>query len=201
MDSASSGAEAEVRPTAYLGRPAVMKRRLPKRYRHPDLDRSLRSRRTRTEARLIREAREAGARTPIIYDIDLDEGALVMEDIGGVTAKRAIDDGGGIAVCQAIGAAVAAIHRASIAHGDLTTSNMIWRDGAIWLIDFSMGASNATVEELGTDLHLMDEAFRSSHSGDPALFQAVLSSYRQGFDGAEAVIARMRDIESRGRYS
>ncbi len=65
------GAEATVSNVVFLGREAVMKSRPPKAYRLPELDRHIRSVRTRNEARLMREARKAGVRTPCVYDIDL----------------------------------------------------------------------------------------------------------------------------------
>ena len=69
----TSGAEGSVYRISYLGRRAMVKIRSPKQYRIPELDRRIRSQRIRAEARLIREARSAGIRTPIIYDVDTKE--------------------------------------------------------------------------------------------------------------------------------
>ena len=66
-----AGAEAEVEETEFLGRPAMVKIRPPKGYRLPELDAHIRSTRTRSEARIMHEARLAGVRTPCIYDLDL----------------------------------------------------------------------------------------------------------------------------------
>ena len=87
----ASGAEGSVYETEFLGRAAVSKVRSPKAYRVPELDSALRSRRTRSEARLLREARRAGVRTPVVYLADPQEGVLVMERVEGPTVKAYLD--------------------------------------------------------------------------------------------------------------
>lgn len=86
----ASGAEGSVYETEFLGRRAVAKVRAPKGYRIPELDDQIRSRRTRTEARIMREARKAGVRTPLIYLVDPAGGEIVMERTDGPTAKSVI---------------------------------------------------------------------------------------------------------------
>lgn len=204
MEIIRKGAEAEIRIDMWMGRSVIVKSRVPKSYRHPELDRHLRSLRTKNEARLIREARQFGVPTPIIYDIDLQKAELVMEKIEGERVKDALskaDDRDIAKICKEIGRLTAVLHRNGIAHGDLTTSNMILRDGKIWLIDFSLGEKNAKIEELGVDFHLLKEAFLSAHSEIFDKFQIVIDSYREHFENADAVIKRMKEIESRGRYT
>lgn len=182
----------------------MMKSRVVKAYRHPSLDESLRASRTRNEARLMQEARRHGVPTPIIYDIDLAKAELVMEEIEGERVKDALIGAGeeeAEAVCREIGRLVALLHRAGIAHGDLTTSNMILRGGRIWLIDFSLGGRNAEPEEMGVDLHLLKEAFQSAHSERFRLFDVVLRSYSAHNPNAKLVLAKIKEIEGRGRYT
>lgn len=185
-------------------RDVVIKSRVPKRYRHPGLDRSLRSQRTRNEARLLHEAREAGVPTPIIYDIDVHCAELTMEDIKGARVKDELDAGSPPRVdelCAEMGRLIALLHHAGIAHGDLTTSNMILNGERMWFIDFSLGTRNASSEELGVDLHLLKEAFQSAHSSLLDHFDTILASYRRHFDRADEVIRKMKEIEGRGRYT
>jgi len=59
------GAEASIRAVDWWGFPAVVKERDAKGYRPKALDDRLRKERTRTEARLLGEARRLGVRTPI----------------------------------------------------------------------------------------------------------------------------------------
>ncbi|MDH7508384.1 MAG: KEOPS complex kinase/ATPase Bud32 [Methanomassiliicoccales archaeon] len=204
MEIIRRGAEAEIRVDRWMGRTVIVKSRVPKNYRHPELDRQLRAQRTKNEARLIREARQLGVPTPIIYDIDLHKAELVMEKIEGERVKDALskaDSKDLERICLEIGRLTAMLHRNGIAHGDLTTSNMILRDDKIWLIDFSLGEKNAKIEELGVDFHLLKEAFLSAHSEIFDKFQIVIDSYREHFENADAVIKRMKEIESRGRYT
>ncbi len=77
-----NGAEAVV----YLqegpeGKRALVKERVPKAYRHKEIDERIRRERNRTEARLMSEARRAGVPTPIIYDVE--EFKLKMQFIEG----------------------------------------------------------------------------------------------------------------------
>jgi len=198
------GAEAELRRTEFLGRPAVEKFRVPKAYRLPALDEGLRRARIRIEARLMSEARAAGVAVPILYDINLFENKIVMEFIDGPTVKDVLEEGGprAHAVAKDVGRIAGRLHKAGIIHGDLTTSNMILRDGRIVMIDFSLGGKDETTEARGVDVHLLREALTSAHRNAAAYYRDVLAGYRQTFGrGAEDVIRKVKEIESRGRYT
>jgi TP53 regulating kinase-like protein len=54
------GAEAKLYLTEWRGRKAVVKHRVPKGYRHKDIDTRLRQGRTKSEGRLLALARTAG---------------------------------------------------------------------------------------------------------------------------------------------
>ena len=198
------GAEAEIGRDVWMGRKVIVKSRVTKGYRHPELDTSIRVSRTKNEARLIQDARRHGVPTPIIYDIDLKNGKIVMEEIEGERVKDALDSTdqeGCRAICSEIGRLVALLHKASITHGDLTTSNMIMRDGKIWFIDLSLGTRNAMVEEMGVDLHLLKEAFQSAHSMILPMYDVILDSYCSHFERGNEVLKKIKEIEDRGRYT
>lgn len=198
------GAEAELRRTEFLGRPAVAKARVPKAYRLADLDDGLRRSRMRMEARLMAEARAAGVSVPILYDIDVASATLVMEFIDGPTAKEVLDRGGPRAreTARKIGQVVGRLHRAGLVHGDLTTSNMILRDGRIVMIDFSLGAKDAGREARGVDLHLLREGLVSAHAQATTFYREAIRGYREVLGReAEDVMATVKEIESRGRYT
>jgi len=204
VDIVRRGAEAEISRGAWMGRQVMVKSRVPKAYRHVELDSALRTSRTKNEARLIQEARRHGIPTPVIYDIDLQKAEIVMEEIIGPRVKDALltvsrDEAEDI--CAEIGRLTALLHKAGMVHGDLTTSNMILQGQKIYFIDFSLGSRNAEIEEMGVDLHLLREAFQSAHSERFELFQTVLDSYSKHFDQAKMVVAKIREIEERGRYT
>ena len=93
------------------------------------------------------------------------------------------------------------MHRGGIAHGDLTTSNMILNGERLYFIDLSLGEKSEELEVMGVDLHLLREAFLSAHSKVFDLFEEVLSGYLTSHPGGSDVIEKMKDIESRGRYT
>jgi TP53 regulating kinase-like protein len=198
------GAEAEIRRGTWMDRKVIIKSRVVKGYRHAKLDSELRASRTRNEARLIQEARRLSVPTPVIYDIDLQNAEIVMQEIIGERVKDALTkstEKEARWICREIGRLAAVLHRGGMVHGDLTTSNMILMDKRIWLIDFSLGGRGATLEEIGVDLHLLREAFLSTHSDIFELFQEVLDSYKEHFDDANMVFHKVKEIESRGRYT
>jgi tRNA A-37 threonylcarbamoyl transferase component Bud32 len=131
----SQGAEACVFEAAYLGVRAVVKHRPAKRYRHPALDERLTRERLLGEARALARARRLGVPTPILLLLDVPSACLVMERVEGPTAKAWLAAGGAggpfaEAVAAHAGAALARLHAAGFAHGDLTTSNMVLRGAA-----------------------------------------------------------------------
>ncbi len=200
----ASGAEAEIFETVFLGRPAVVKRRSPKAYRNPELDQRIRSSRIRNEARLIREARKAGVRTPVVYDIDVQGCSITMERIPGKKVKDVLDEDPdhSFEMCADIGAIIGDMHNAGICHGDLTTSNMIMTaDERVCLIDFSMGASAADTEGMGVDIRLLERAFSSAHPGMDAQYSVLMDSYRARMKDSVAVMNKVQEIKDRGRYT
>ncbi|MBR2255236.1 MAG: Kae1-associated serine/threonine protein kinase [Candidatus Methanomethylophilaceae archaeon] len=198
----AEGAEAVVERTVFMGREAIVKTRVPKRYRIPQLDSHIQSVRTRGEARLIREARRAGVRTPCIYDVDPVSARMVLEFVEGPTVKEVIDSGSdeALEVCRKVGETVARLHSAGLCHGDLTTSNMIWRSGQVCLIDFSMG-SKAELEDIGVDVRLLERSFTSAHAGRADLLDAMMDSYYGHVRDPDAVRRKVEDIRNRGRYT
>ena len=197
------GAEAELIRTDWHGRPALGKARLPKAYRHAALDDKLRRQRIRTEARLMHEVRRLGLSVPILYDVDLTAHRLVMEFIDGPTVKELLQKGleDPQRIARAIGHLAGTLHANGIVHGDLTTSNMLWRDGRICVIDLSMGEKTSALESQGVDLRLLKEAWTSAHYDVLDAFEDVLAAYRASYPKAEGAIAKAREIEERGRYT
>lgn len=198
------GAEAVVTYGQYLGRAAVTKTRPRKGYRHPELDQNLRTHRTKNEARVMREARLSGVRTPTIYDVDHHDGRIVMEHISGRKVKDIIDNEPTLVedVCVMIGEAVAKLHNARICHGDLTTSNMILTDsGELCIIDFSLGSIKCDIEEMGVDIRLLERGFASAHSRSEKAFETIMESYRNNMTRSKEVIKRVEVIKNRARYT
>lgn len=202
-DSIIQGAEAIVDRSEFLGRKALVKTRPGKSYRLPEIDAHIRNIRTRNEARIMRDARNAGVRTPCIYDIDLKECSITMEYIEGGSIKDVLDEEPERAdeICVKIGEAVAKLHSAKVCHGDLTTSNMILEDDQVCLIDFSMGCANAELEDIGVDLRLLERAFSSAHVGLEDSFGKLMETYYSHVSDPKAVKRKLTDIKNRCRYT
>ena len=184
------GAEAVVR----IGDTEACKERRSKRYRSPQLDRHLIAERTRTEARLISSARKGGVRTPIIRDIT--HNTLVMEKIPGPMLKERLEPG----LVQDAGRMVGRLHRAGIIHGDLTTSNILVKDGTCVMIDFGLSQASTELEPRGVDIHVFFQTLESMVDNHGELRDCFISGYSEEFEGACDVIEREQEILLRGRY-
>jgi N6-L-threonylcarbamoyladenine synthase/protein kinase Bud32 len=184
------GAEAVV----ILGKDSVEKRRCTKRYRVPSLDRRLIAERTRAEARILSQARRCGVPTPILKDVTGD--TLVMERVEGPLLKEALTPEN----VREAGRMVGRLHVGGIIHGDLTTSNIIVRDGRCVLIDFGLSLVSSEIEARGVDLHVFFQTLESTSTEYEALRDAFTRGYREEFPGADEVLGREQEIEHRGRY-
>ena len=206
----SRGAEATIRSVEWMGLEALLKERDAKSYRPKALDERLRRERTRTEARLLVDARRLGVRTPIVYDIDLPRHRLVLEKLEGRTLRQLLEDPALpvetlTSAVRSFGEALGRLHAGGIAHGDLTSSNVLFPDGPERppaLLDLSMGTRSPGLEELGIDLHLVEEDLKALHERSEALVRAFHSGYAAGNPkGAKDVRARAKAIRGRVRYA
>ena len=206
----SRGAEATLRVVEWMGLPALLKEREVKGYRAKALDDRLRRERTRTEARLLVDARRLGVRTPIVYDIDLAKHRLVLEQLAGPTLKELLEDPAVApelltGAVRRFGEAVGRLHAGGISHGDLTSSNVLFPtgpEGPPALLDLSMGSRSPGIEELGIDLHLVEEDLKALHPKPEPLVRAFSEGYAAGNpSGAKDVRARAKAIRGRVRYA
>lgn len=204
------GAEASIRRVDWLGFAAVLKERDPKSYRPKALDERLRRERTRNEARLLADARRAGVRTPLVYDVDLAKGRLILEEVEGPTLRALLEGSATDATpllpsVRQFGEALGRLHAAGISHGDLTSSNVLFPsgpEGRPAFLDLSMGAKAAGLEELGIDLHLVEEDLKALHPKGERLFEEFLRGYAAGFpQGHLEVERRAKAIRGRVRYA
>lgn len=206
----SRGAEATIRRVDWWGFPALVKERDLKSYRPKALDERLRRERTRTEARLLVDARKLGVRTPIVYDLDLVHNRLVLEELPGPTLRQVLEDAelAPARLTRAVrlfGEALGRLHAGGISHGDLTSSNVLFPAGPESppaFLDLSMGSRNPGLEELGIDLHLVEEDLRALHAKADGLVRAFHDGYaKTNASGAADVRARAKAIRGRVRYA
>jgi len=189
------GAEAGLFLEDWHGRKVVMKRRLPKKYRLPAIDKRIRTYRTIHESQLT------------IFMVDLADSNIVMEFVEGKQVKQVLNEFSSEerrSLSRYIGELIGRLHSNEIIHGDLTTSNMILTpSGKVVFVDFGLGEKAVDLEFRGVDLHLMKRAFQSTHFRyAEECFSAVLEGYAKVVGGvmAKKVLGKLDEIERRGRY-
>jgi Kae1-associated kinase Bud32 len=198
------GAEGIIYLDDYDGEKVLVKERVKKPYRLPQIDLKLRKERTRKEVKLLTDARTVGVPTPQILHVDEKNHKIIMQYLNGVRVKDALNTSDKQTIqkiCQTIGNMVARLHANNIIHGDLTTSNMILQNDKIYFIDFSLGDYSQRIEDKGTDLKLLREALKSTHFKVLKIcWSNILKSYKKEYKDAQKVIERIEEIERRARY-
>ncbi len=191
----------------WSGRAAVFKVRNRLTYRLESLDRTIRRQRTIHEAGMIAGAKAAGVEAPFLYFLSEPEATLVMEYVAGTRMKDAVAGLGGwepARLFHLLGSAVARLHVAGIMHGDVTTANVIIRDGKLVFIDFGLSIHSTRIEDHAVDLRLIKETITGAHASlaGPGT-EALFDGYREvvGSRVTASVQRQLGGIERRGRYA
>jgi TP53 regulating kinase and related kinases len=182
----------------------LIKERIRKGYRLPQIDERLRKLRTRKEAKLISEAKRIGVETPDIFSVDEKGFKISMEFVEGMRLKEFFNktnDRSRKKVAEAVGRDVGLLHKNGIVHGDLTTSNMIIRGKSVVFIDFGLGEFTERAETQAMDLSVLREAIKSTHFRHlDLLWNSFIKGYEQTNDNFNKVLCTLNGIEKRGRY-
>ena len=202
MDTLSQGAEAII----FTDRSVVLKQRVEKSYRHPELDLRLRKFRTRREGKIF-SVLEGVVLIPklIAYSdkslVDDKSMTLKMQYLDGKRVRDVLNSRNISTHCFNIGKMVAKMHNLNVIHGDLTTSNLIYAKKKIHLIDFGLSFFSKKYEDKAVDIHLFRQTLLATH---PILYEkgyrAFLDSYATEADEASIILKRLDEVEHRGRY-
>lgn len=155
----------------------IIKERFKKDYRHPVLDQKLTARRMNQESRCMSKALKNGIPVPAIYFIE--NNLIYMEFIDGKPVRSMLEDKDVDVDTMSflIGTNIAKLHNVNVVHGDLTTSNLLWRRGEIVLIDFGLSCVSTLTEDKAVDLYVLERAFQSTHPhSDQIVFNSLKSS-------------------------
>ena len=106
----------------------IIKDRIKKGYRHPELDKKIIKQRTKKEAKLLEKASKLIPVPKPFFIPDFNE--IKMPFIPGKKLSEHLEQLDWKSICKIIGNQIAKIHDADIIHGDLTTSNMIYVESA-----------------------------------------------------------------------
>ena len=207
MEIVARGAEAVLYADVLDGRKVLVKDRVRKSYRLPQIDSRLRRERTNREVKLLTDARAAGVPTPQVLDSDAASGRIVMEFVDGERVKEFLGHAKPAQaekICALVGQSVGKLHDRGITHGDLTTSNMILQPGTgkVFFIDFGLGGYSQRVEDRAVDMKLLHDAFKAAHYKIlKRCWESIVGGYRRAYKNADEVINQIGVIEGRMRYA
>jgi Kae1-associated kinase Bud32 len=190
MKEIAIGAEASI----FEDNDRIIKKRLPKSYRHPLLDEKLRKQRTRREAKIIDKIQLSA---PKLLQTDNKE-SIIMQKIDGDKLRDRLEENPLLG--RQIGLMTAKMHDQGIIHGDLTTSNMLLKGTDLTFIDFGLSFESEKIEDKAVDLHLFTEALESQHF---TVKDQVLEAFKEGYSQSEKsrqVFEKLREVQLRGRY-
>jgi len=183
MKLLQQGAEAKI----FLIRDKVIKDRIPKGYRHPQLDNQIRRHRTKSEAKILTKALALNINVPKV--ISSDKFNIQIQYIKGDKLSQTLNsypEKKQFQIMQQLGKQVALLHQNNIIHGDLTTSNTILHtlptkseanykrselkakrteseaNYQVYLIDFGLGFISTKQEDKAVDLHLIKQALEKT---------------------------------------
>ena len=197
----SQGAEAII----IKKRELIIKNRIKKSYRIPELDDKIKKQRTKSEAKLLAKAgRIINCPVPEInkdkkstqIKMPFIDGKKLAEHLGKFPVSKQK------AILKQIGKDIAKLHQENIIHGDLTTSNMILVEDKIFLIDFGLGYFNGKYEDKAVDIHLLKQALEAKHF---RYWKELYKEFEKGYKSvgktqAEKVFNQLIKVEKRGRY-
>jgi Kae1-associated kinase Bud32 len=183
----------------------IIKERISKSYRHPELDKQIIKKRTKSETKILKKAAEI---IPVpIPEEQTKENIIVMPEIKGDKLSQKLDTYSQKLqeeIMFQIGKSIAKLHKEDIIHGDLTTSNMIYvkEEEKVYFIDFGLGFLNGKYEDKGVDVHLLKQALEAKHFKH---WQTLFKEFEIGYRSidpkeAEKVFDKLKAIEKRGRY-
>jgi Kae1-associated kinase Bud32 len=176
----------------------VLKERPKKSYRLKEIDEKLRKQRTKREAKILKALEKAGVLSPKIKNVNEKDMVIEMEFIDGKKVRDVIHHDKLLA--KKIGKIIGQLHKEDVIHSDLTTSNMIVRNGDIHVIDFGLSYISSKVEDKAVDIHVLTQIFESSHHEiHKECIALVFDGYKESYKDADKVLERLAVVQKRGR--
>ena len=205
----AKGAESDILEKSYLGEDAILKKRVPKSYRVKEIDTKIRKMRTKSESKLISDIKSCGVKSPVLFDVNLEDESILMEKIHGNLVKDIMDSLSSddrFNLAKKIGYNIGLMHNKDIIHGDITSSNMMVDDeGNFVFLDFGLGSYSDLVEDKATDLLVLKKSFQSiDYEIANETFDWILDGYIDSYDddlNKNMILNKIKEIESRGRYT
>lgn len=205
----AKGAESDILEKSYLGEDAILKKRVSKSYRVKEIDNKIRKMRTKIESKLISDIKSCGVKSPVLFDVNLEDESILMEKIHGNLVKDIMDSLSSedrFNLAKKIGYNIGLMHNKDIIHGDITSSNMMVDDeGNFVFFDFGLGSYSDLVEDKATDLLVLKKSFQSiDYEIANETFDWILDGYIDSYEddlNKNMILNKIKEIESRGRYT
>ncbi len=142
----------------------VIKRRIKKSYRIPEIDEKLRKLRTRSEAKLLEKAGKLVS-VPNLVSVNEKTKEIKMHFIEGKKLSENLDNlKNRFEIMKQVGIETAKLHNSDIIHGDLTTSNMILVENPVQLdhteTDNPKNRANNSIKQTTSKIKLIDNNFQ-----------------------------------------
>lgn len=177
----------------------IIKERVKKSYRINEIDKKLRKSRTKKEAKILNKIKGIINSPDLIKTNDKD--LIEMSYIDGLKLSDNLEKIDYNQIARKIGETISKLHNLNIIHGDLTTSNMIYKkdEDKVYIIDFGLSFQSHKIEDKAVDLHLLKQALEAKHFRIyKEVIDNILKSYKT--EKSKEIIERIKKIESRGRY-
>lgn len=203
MKIIKKGAEADIYSTDWEKSKAILKIRKKKNYRNSILDSNIRNQRTIKESQIISEVKSFGIPTPLVFLVNLNESSIIMQYIPGKPIHD-LPNSKIISLSKQMGYLVGLMHKNGLMHGDLTTSNFIFFQNKVYVIDFGLSQKTIKPEDHAVDLRLIKEILNSAHA---KIMKAAWKNFLMGYKSVVGtskylkIINLVSGIESRGRYA
>lgn len=185
MNKTFVGAEATVTVTDK----EVIKNRTKKTWRHPKIDKKIRERRTRQEAKILRKLTV----TPQL--IETDTTTITMKTVKGEQLSKNIT----LQNIKKTAKAVTEMHKEDVYHGDLTTKNIMITPKQAYIIDFGLGGLNARIEDKAVDLHILQTVLTSEK---PSQINTLWNTFKKNYSPPQKqeIFNKLEEVNKRGRY-
>lgn len=200
----AKGAEAIIYQGSFLSIPIILKQRIKKTYRLPEIDEEIRKRRLRAEAKVMTLAWKNNVNVPVLLGIDINDQTLIIEEIQGsllFSLLNLIPYNDLREIFRNIGKQVALLHKNDIIHGDLTVFNIIVnQQREAWLIDFGLGNISKEVETKADDLLSFYNTLKAITPNFQELFNDFKVGYTHIYEQSKKIFDQVKKIQSRARY-
>jgi TP53 regulating kinase-like protein len=193
MKIIAQGAEAKI----ILKNDFIIKDRIKKSYRLSELDKKIRKSRTKAETKLLTKASNIIPSAKPLPTSEFNkikipyiDGLKLSNELNNFELKKQKE------ILKQIGKSISKLHKADLIHGDLTTSNMLYKNGEIYFIDFGLGFHSNKIEDKAVDIHVLKQALEAKHFQN---WEKLFSAFKKAYKNKQ-VLERLKKVEKRGRY-